>query len=127
MFRLDDARRIADLPAALSATDMGYSPIWIGAAMAALQTAGFIACLIAGHLLQRWPPDRLQQHGDDGGDHRQMPISAQVERLRVLRRVRLLLRSAVLQAYVDATPPAIMGGLSIGAVRDPVVRLGVIR
>jgi len=32
------------------ATDMGYSPIWIGAAMAALQTAGFIACPIAGHL-----------------------------------------------------------------------------
>ena len=32
------------------ATDMGYSPIWIGAVMAALQTAGFIACPIAGHL-----------------------------------------------------------------------------
>jgi MFS family permease len=32
------------------ATDMGYSPIWIGATMAALQTAGFIACPIAGHL-----------------------------------------------------------------------------
>jgi FSR family fosmidomycin resistance protein-like MFS transporter len=35
------------------ATDMGYSPIWIGAAMAALQTAGFIACPIAGHLSDR--------------------------------------------------------------------------
>jgi FSR family fosmidomycin resistance protein-like MFS transporter len=32
------------------ATDMGYSPLWIGACMAALQTAGFIACPIAGHL-----------------------------------------------------------------------------
>ena len=32
------------------ATDMGYSPIWIGACMAALQTAGFIAAPIAGHL-----------------------------------------------------------------------------
>jgi FSR family fosmidomycin resistance protein-like MFS transporter len=32
------------------ATDMGYSPIWIGACMAALQTAGFIAAPVAGHL-----------------------------------------------------------------------------
>jgi FSR family fosmidomycin resistance protein-like MFS transporter len=32
------------------AADMGYSPFWIGACMAALQTAGFIACPIAGHL-----------------------------------------------------------------------------
>jgi MFS transporter, FSR family, fosmidomycin resistance protein len=32
------------------ATDMGYAPFWIGACMAALQTAGFIACPIAGHL-----------------------------------------------------------------------------
>src|SRR5262245_17542331 len=32
------------------ATDMGYSPFWIGACMAALQTAGFIACPVAGHL-----------------------------------------------------------------------------
>jgi sugar phosphate permease len=35
------------------ATDMGYSPLWIGACMAALQTAGFIACPIAGHLSDR--------------------------------------------------------------------------
>jgi FSR family fosmidomycin resistance protein-like MFS transporter len=32
------------------ATDMGYSPIWIGACMAALQVAGFIAAPVAGHL-----------------------------------------------------------------------------
>ena len=32
------------------AREMNYSPLWIGAAMAALQTAGFIACPIAGHL-----------------------------------------------------------------------------
>ena len=32
------------------AKDMGYSPFWIGVCLAALQTAGFIACPIAGHL-----------------------------------------------------------------------------
>ena len=32
------------------ARDMGYSPLWIGACMFALQTAGFIAAPIAGHL-----------------------------------------------------------------------------
>lgn len=35
------------------ATDMGYSPVWIGAAMAALQVAGFIAAPIAGHMSDR--------------------------------------------------------------------------
>ena len=35
------------------ATELGYSPIWIGACMAALQAAGFIACPIAGHLSDR--------------------------------------------------------------------------
>ena len=32
------------------ARDMGYSPLWIGVAMFALQAAGFIAAPIAGHL-----------------------------------------------------------------------------
>jgi FSR family fosmidomycin resistance protein-like MFS transporter len=32
------------------AQDMGYSPLWIGACMFALQAAGFIAAPIAGHL-----------------------------------------------------------------------------
>jgi len=32
------------------ARDMGYSPLWIGASMFALQAAGFIAAPIAGHL-----------------------------------------------------------------------------
>ena len=32
------------------ARDMGYSPLWIGAAMFSLQAAGFIAAPIAGHL-----------------------------------------------------------------------------
>jgi MFS transporter, FSR family, fosmidomycin resistance protein len=32
------------------ARELNYSPIWIGAAMAALQTAGFIASPISGHL-----------------------------------------------------------------------------
>jgi MFS family permease len=35
------------------ATDLGYSPIWIGACMASLQIAGFIAAPIAGHLSDR--------------------------------------------------------------------------
>jgi FSR family fosmidomycin resistance protein-like MFS transporter len=32
------------------ARDMGYSPLWIGASMFALQAAGFVAAPIAGHL-----------------------------------------------------------------------------
>src|SRR6202008_4179857 len=32
------------------ARDMGYSPLWIGACMFALQSAGFAAAPIAGHL-----------------------------------------------------------------------------
>src|SRR5262249_42155585 len=32
------------------AHDMGYSPLWIGACMFALQAAGFVAAPIAGHL-----------------------------------------------------------------------------
>jgi MFS family permease len=35
------------------AKDLGFSPFWIGACMAALQTAGFIACPIAGHMSDR--------------------------------------------------------------------------
>src|SRR5215470_5186453 len=35
------------------ARDMGYSPIWIGACMFALQAAGFVAAPIAGHLSDR--------------------------------------------------------------------------
>jgi MFS family permease len=35
------------------ATDLGYAPFWIGACMAVLQIAGFIAAPIAGHLSDR--------------------------------------------------------------------------
>jgi len=35
------------------ARELDYSPVWIGAAMAALQTAGFIAAPISGHLSDR--------------------------------------------------------------------------
>jgi len=35
------------------ARDMGYSPLWIGACMFALQAAGFVAAPIAGHLSDR--------------------------------------------------------------------------
>ena len=40
------------------ATDMGYSPIWIGACMAALQTAGFIAARSPATCPTRWAAAR---------------------------------------------------------------------
>ncbi len=53
------------------ARDMGYSPLWIGACMFALQAAGFIAAPIAGTSVRydRPPPDHRLQHVDDRGCH----------------------------------------------------------
>src|ERR1700688_740966 len=41
------------------ANQMGYSPVWIGGCMFALQTAGFIAAPIAGHLSDRMGRRRI--------------------------------------------------------------------
>ena len=103
------------------ATDMGYSPFWIGACMAALQTAGFIACPIAGHL-------------SDKMGRRQIVMSSMAMTAVVI--VAMIVAGgssafvffiaflgffffsirAVLQAWLlDATPPN-MGGSSIGVL-----------
>jgi len=103
------------------ATDMGYSPIWIGACMAALQTAGFIACPIAGHL-------------SDTMGRRQIVMSSMAMTAVII--VAMIVAGgssafvffvaflgffffsvrAVLQAWLlDATPPN-MGGSSIGVL-----------
>jgi MFS family permease len=103
------------------ATDMGYSPIWIGACMAALQTAGFIACPIAGHL-------------SDKMGRRQIVMSSMMMTAVII--VAMIFAGgtsafvffvaflgffffsirAVLQAWLlDATPPN-MGGSSIGVL-----------
>jgi FSR family fosmidomycin resistance protein-like MFS transporter len=101
------------------ATDMGYSPLWIGACMAALQVAGFIACPIAGHL-------------SDSMGRRQIVMSSMAMTAVII--VAMIFAGgtsafvffiaflgfflfsirAVLQAWLlDATPPN-MGGSSIG-------------
>jgi MFS family permease len=103
------------------ATDMGFAPIWIGACMAALQTAGFIASPIAGHL-------------SDTMGRRQIIMSSMGVTAVVI--VAMIIAGgssafvffiaflgffffsirAVLQAWLlDATPPN-MGGSSIGVL-----------
>jgi MFS family permease len=101
------------------ANQMGYSPVWIGGCMFALQAAGFIAAPIAGHL-----SDRMGR--------RQIIMSSMAMTAVVLLLMALVGRStafvlfisflgfflfavrAVLQAWMlDATPPN-MGGTSIG-------------
>src|SRR5262245_62107430 len=103
------------------ATDRGYSPFWIGACMAALQTAGFIACPIAGHL-------------SDKMGRRQIVMSSLVMTAVVIAAMIVAGGTsafvffvaflgffffsvrAVLQAWLlDATPPN-MGGSSIGVL-----------
>jgi MFS transporter, FSR family, fosmidomycin resistance protein len=103
------------------ATDMGYSPIWIGACMAALQTAGFIAAPIAGHL-------------SDKMGRRQIVMSSMAMTAVIIAAMIVAGGSsafvffiaflgffffsirAVLQAWLlDATPPN-MGGSSIGVL-----------
>ena len=101
------------------AREMGYSPLWIGAWMFALQAAGFIAAPIAGHL--------SDTHGPP-----QIVISSMAMTAVVLLAMAfaggtiwfivfiavlgffLYAMRAVLQAWLlDATPPD-MGGSSIG-------------
>src|SRR5712675_1998672 len=101
------------------AREMNYSPLWIGAAMAALQTAGFIASPIAGHL------------SDKMGRRQIMTSSMTVTALIIVGMIFagqstafvyliaflgffFFSIRAVLQAWLlDATPPH-MGGSSIG-------------
>jgi MFS family permease len=101
------------------ATQMGYSPVWIGACMAGLQIAGFTAAPIAGHL-------------SDKMGRRQIVISSMTTSGVVLLFMGIAGNSpwfvffiailgfflfairAVLQAWLlDATPPN-MGGSAIG-------------
>ena len=108
------------------ARDMGYSPLWIGACMFALQAAGFVAAPIAGHL-------------SDTIGRRQIIVSSMSMTAVVLLAMILaggtiwfvLLVAllgfflfavrAVLQAWLlDATPPG-LGGSAIGL---PVRRAG---
>jgi FSR family fosmidomycin resistance protein-like MFS transporter len=103
------------------ATDMGYSPFWIGACMAALQTAGFIACPIAGHFSDKMGRRQIVMSSMAmtavviaamivaGG------TSAFVFFIAFLGFFFFSIR-AVLQAWLlDATPPN-MGGSSIGVL-----------
>jgi len=101
------------------ARDMGYSPLWIGACMFALQAAGFIAAPIAGHL-------------SDTIGRRQIVVSSMAMTTIVLGAMVfaggtiwfvllvavlgffLFAVRAVLQAWLlDATPPG-LGGSAIG-------------
>jgi MFS family permease len=103
------------------AKDMGLSPFWIGACMAALQTAGFIACPIAGHL-------------SDKMGRRQIVMSSMLMTAVIIAAMIFAGGTnafvffiaflgffffsirAVLQAWLlDATPPN-MGGSSIGVL-----------
>ena len=101
------------------ARDMGYSPLWIGACMFALQAAGFIAAPIAGHL------------SDTMGRRQVVASSMAMTALVLLAMIFaggtiwfvvlvaalgffLFAVRAVLQAWLlDATPPG-LGGSAIG-------------
>jgi MFS family permease len=103
------------------ATEMGYSPLWIGASMAVLQTAGFIASPIAGHL-----SDKMGRREIVMGSMTMTAViiaamivaggtNAFVFFIAFLGFFFFSIR-AVLQAWLlDATPPN-MGGSSIGVL-----------
>jgi MFS family permease len=103
------------------AADMGLSPIWIGACMAALQTAGFIASPIAGHLSDRMGRRQIimSSMGVTAVIIAAMIVAGQssafVFFIAFLGFFFFSIR-AVLQAWLlDATPPN-MGGSSIGVL-----------
>jgi MFS transporter, FSR family, fosmidomycin resistance protein len=101
------------------ARELNYSPVWIGAAMAALQTAGFIAAPISGHL-------------SDKMGRRQIIMSSMAVTAVIIAFMIVAGRSstfvffiaflgffffsirAVLQAWLLDATPANMGGSSIG-------------
>src|SRR5215467_7905170 len=101
------------------ARELDYSPVWIGAAMAALQTAGFIAAPISGHL-------------SDKMGRRQIIMSSMAVTAVIIAFMIVAGRSstfvffiaffgffffsirAVLQAWLLDATPANMGGSSIG-------------
>jgi MFS family permease len=100
---------------------MGYSPIWIGACMAALQTAGFVAAPVAGHL-------------SDKMGRRQIVMSSMAMTAVIIAAMIVAGGSsafvffiaflgffffsirAVLQAWLLDATPANMGGSSIGVL-----------
>jgi MFS transporter, FSR family, fosmidomycin resistance protein len=101
------------------ARELNYSPLWIGAAMAALQTAGFIAAPISGHL-------------SDTMGRRQIIMSSMAVTAVIIAFMIMAGQSsafvffiaflgffffsirAVLQAWLLDATPANMGGSSIG-------------
>ena len=101
------------------ATQMGYSPIWIGACMLALQTAGFVAAPIAGHLSDRMRRRRIIM-SSMAMTGLVLLLMATIGRstafvlfISVLGFFLFAIR-AVMQAWIlDATPKN-MGGTSIG-------------
>ena len=101
------------------ATQMGYSPIWIGACMLALQTAGFVAAPIAGHLSDRMGRRRIVM-SSMAMTGLLLLLMATIGRstafvlfISVLGFFLFAIR-AVMQAWIlDATPKS-MGGTSIG-------------
>lgn len=101
------------------ATQMGYSPIWIGACMLALQTAGFVAAPIAGHLSDRMGRRRIVM-SSMAMTGLVLLLMAAIGRstafvlfISVLGFFLFAIR-AVMQAWIlDATPKS-MGGTSIG-------------
>ena len=101
------------------ATQIGYSPIWIGACMLALQTAGFVAAPIAGHLSDRMGRRRIVM-SSMAMTGLVLLLMAAIGRstafvlfISVLGFFLFAIR-AVMQAWIlDATPKS-MGGTSIG-------------